>query len=567
MDNAFASTIFGTTSPYNSVSLLDFSNSGQALIHGDVSVPGHPLRGGLVDRYDVVQTGGMTGTLVRNVVDTSTGSDNYILHLNPGMSSNGSSVAYVANYDAMMGGGPGGPGMLTTGNADGVFVSIPTDPVNGGANMFNTTISSMGPPFIRSVDINNFGMFAFVHGSSATGLETLRMFNGTALSTIATEGTPAPGGGMFSSFAFYGVAINDSGQVAFGAQLDLGSGVYVGGLFMFDPATGVIDSVAMPGDINPDGTIAGVGWDPTGGLNDAGSLAAHIRYTSGFEAIYRIDPLGGSAASPLPGVLSPGGPFVIGVAGGPILSVAEAEVRCAMPRVVCATGELNHSAVGTGPPTFIDPDIAVGYEYSLSEGMPNFFSVLIPETLPMGDDEFNLHFNGMTFTLLAGERFFFNDHLVEDEGIETFIIDGIEVEEMLDPENTLAFVTGITLVDFVPQGGGDIFMTPIVVSDLQPGDANDDGRVDAADLNILALNWQMMVTGGPSDGDFNDDGVVNAGDLNELALNWQFGVDQPSLVSMEDSFATALAMSVPEPSSLTALLGIGSMTLFCRRLA
>ena len=52
------------------------------------------------------------------------------------------------------------------------------------------------------------------------------------------------------------------------------------------------------------------------------------------------------------------------------------------------------------------------------------------------------------------------------------------------------------------------------------GDANLDGNVNAADLNIVGLNWQTP-TGGWSNGDFNCDGKVDAADLNLLGLNWR----------------------------------------------
>lgn len=78
-----------------------------------------------------------------------------------------------------------------------------------------------------------------------------------------------------------------------------------------------------------------------------------------------------------------------------------------------------------------------------------------------------------------------------------------------------------------------------------PGDANEDGRVDAADLNAVGLNWQM---GGKSwsEGDFNEDGFVDAADLNIVGLNWQ-------------ATAAAAPAAVPEPSSAFGLV----LALFC----
>ena len=92
--------------------------------------------------------------------------------------------------------------------------------------------------------------------------------------------------------------------------------------------------------------------------------------------------------------------------------------------------------------------------------------------------------------------------------------------------------------------------------DAIPGDANRDGRVDAADLNILALTWQQTVT--PSIGaDFNGDGFVDATDLNAIALNWQkheVKFDPPAAVSFSDALATT---SIPEAATLSLwILGL-----------
>ena len=102
---------------------------------------------------------------------------------------------------------------------------------------------------------------------------------------------------------------------------------------------------------------------------------------------------------------------------------------------------------------------------------------------------------------------------------------------------------------------------------MVPGDANGDGQVDAADLNILAINWQKMVTGGPAEGDFNASGTVDAADLNELALNWQFGVPTDEM-SLSFDFSQALSAAhgdhrstivIPQPATwvmLTPMLAI-----------
>ena len=112
----------------------------------------------------------------------------------------------------------------------------------------------------------------------------------------------------------------------------------------------------------------------------------------------------------------------------------------------------------------------------------------------------------------------------------------------LDNDTTLALAP--VLIEGVTANDPDA-LTLITTA---PGDANLDFKVDAADLNTLALNWQKSIRGWGK-ADFNNDGVVNAVDLNLLALNWQRGVAQPTTLSFDDAFAQALAAAVPEPGT------------------
>ena len=100
-----------------------------------------------------------------------------------------------------------------------------------------------------------------------------------------------------------------------------------------------------------------------------------------------------------------------------------------------------------------------------------------------------------------------------------------------------------------------ILVLPQAVS--APGDANSNGRVDAGDLNNLALNWQGTDKTW-FEADFNNDATVDAADLNLLALNWQSGVsgvDVPAVVSFDDAMAIALnSAAIPEPTTLMTLI-------------
>jgi T5SS/PEP-CTERM-associated repeat protein len=80
-----------------------------------------------------------------------------------------------------------------------------------------------------------------------------------------------------------------------------------------------------------------------------------------------------------------------------------------------------------------------------------------------------------------------------------------------------------------------------------PGDANDDGKVNADDAAKLAAYWGITSGAEWGDGDFNGDGKVNAADASILAANWGHGMSEST--------------SVPEPSVLCLLAGALSLFL------
>jgi len=116
--------------------------------------------------------------------------------------------------------------------------------------------------------------------------------------------------------------------------------------------------------------------------------------------------------------------------------------------------DVGDTGVGIDPtqPIFIDPVVSVGYVYE-SFG-PAFATVLLPD-LPEGDDLYKVWgWNGSGFDFLgeavAGATF---DLLAFNPGGYTkFMVDGIEPQNLLDPSDPNAFVTGLTFV-----GGGSGF--------------------------------------------------------------------------------------------------------------
>jgi hypothetical protein len=113
--------------------------------------------------------------------------------------------------------------------------------------------------------------------------------------------------------------------------------------------------------------------------------------------------------------------------------------------------------VQLGQQIFIDPVIAVGYDYVVNSG-PNFQTVLLP-TIAGDDGIYTLFgFDGTDFTiplgeLLAGELFDFGTG-----GVAAFRVVGIDLAALLDPLNPVAFVTGLTFVD---EGQVNMTQTPL----------------------------------------------------------------------------------------------------------
>ncbi len=125
-----------------------------------------------------------------------------------------------------------------------------------------------------------------------------------------------------------------------------------------------------------------------------------------------------------------------------------------LPMVSGTTGVyyFNIGNVGPSSVTYIDPTIAVGYEYATGAGDPNFASVILPD---VGGGVFDLSYGANSVTLDAGIQYFF-----PTGGVADFTVTGIDPAAELDPTDTSAFVTGLT---FVANGSFTGTMTPLTV--------------------------------------------------------------------------------------------------------
>lgn len=114
-------------------------------------------------------------------------------------------------------------------------------------------------------------------------------------------------------------------------------------------------------------------------------------------------------------------------------------------------------------PIFLDPEVAVGYLYSVDGGGINFASVQLP--MLMSDSDYTLTFidetgSEVTVPLSAGVVFDF-----PTGGVDTFAVNGIDISELLDPNDETAFVTGVT---FTGSGVVDITQAAITAPIPEP---------------------------------------------------------------------------------------------------
>src|SRR5271170_662527 len=91
------------------------------------------------------------------------------------------------------------------------------------------------------------------------------------------------------------------------------------------------------------------------------------------------------------------------------------------------------------PQPTADGDVVIGYDFKSPDRMK---TVRVAKPLPGGQNTFELFVENQTFKIEAGKPFWFTNQF--PEGVDAFIIRGINPSEQLDPNNNLAFPTGIS---------------------------------------------------------------------------------------------------------------------------
>lgn len=116
------------------------------------------------------------------------------------------------------------------------------------------------------------------------------------------------------------------------------------------------------------------------------------------------------------------------------------------------------TAVIADVPLFIDPLLAVGYDYAIGAGDPDFATVML--SIGVGDGIYTLTVGGQSFVVADGDLFDFRQHGF-GQGVDAFEVTGIELAAGLDPANPGAFVTRLS---FVGSGRFTGIQTPIVAA-------------------------------------------------------------------------------------------------------
>jgi hypothetical protein len=102
-----------------------------------------------------------------------------------------------------------------------------------------------------------------------------------------------------------------------------------------------------------------------------------------------------------------------------------------------------HVPVEVGQTYYLDPTVAVGYDFRIGAGDPNFASVVLPD---LGDPLYDLYLwddGEWRFEAALAPATVFD---LGPGGVDRFRIGGIDPRLALDPRDTTAFMTGVTFV-------------------------------------------------------------------------------------------------------------------------
>jgi len=139
----------------------------------------------------------------------------------------------------------------------------------------------------------------------------------------------------------------------------------------------------------------------------------------------------------------------------------------------------NGVPVQAGQTVFIDPVVAIGFDYAVAANDPYFESVTLPTGI--GDNQFDLWlWDGSAWQDSGLDLFGGQQHHFASGGLSRFRITGIETGAGVDPYTAGNFTTGLS---FVSSGLFNGTMTPLVAQVAEPASAG----LAALALGVLAL--------------------------------------------------------------------------------
>jgi hypothetical protein len=213
---------------------------------------------------------------------------------------------------------------------------------------------------------------------------------------------------------------------------------------------------------------------------------------------------------------------------------------------------------------YYDPELAIGYQYTVAPGGANFASVTIP--FDYGDGEFSLYlrnhntgeFEDSGYTIFTGDTFDFIDKLNRPDGLAEFVLRGIELDAEVDPDDPEGFVTGLIFIgeqDDVPKTITVNFgMTPIrydtdaqcevgaCIVDTDNDTINDDLDNCPHIANTDQANLDGDEFGDLCDTDIDGDSITNEDDNCPLVANEdQTDADSDGLGAACDDMDTILS--------------------------
>ena len=184
-------------------------------------------------------------------------------------------------------------------------------------------------------------------------------------------------------------------------------------------------------------------------------------------------------------------------------------------------------------------------------GGPDFGLVLDLTGLESGDHSFGVGVGVEEAIKVTIELDLFNDIAtgIVDNGIDPPAVISVPIVNpakalLIDRVMTIQRADGVAVDNILVESSPAPDSPPRI-----PGDADNDGDVDADDAAILAGNWLQNVAGGYDMGDFDEDGYVDDIDATLMATNWGVGT----------------AAAVPEPSTIGLLLMLGAFGVALRQ--